>query len=288
MSVKVRFWGVRGSIPVPGPTTVRYGGNTACVEIRCGDQLFICDSGTGIRELGMSLMSEFKGRPLEGHILVGHTHWDHIQGFPFFVPAYVPKNRFKIHSVKSVGQDFEYIFQGQMGQNYFPVEIGDMAAQIEFEHTSGDIQLGETRIRTSFTNHPGVNIAFRFESGGRVVTYLSDHEGHRAFAGDNELTRRQDLEIENFCRGSDLLICDSQYTDEEYSYKRGWGHNRWRDALELGLASGARSLALFHHDPTRDDDAIDRIVAECRRIAQERSSGVDVFAAREGQTIDFP
>jgi len=283
--MKVRFWGVRGSIPVPGPDTARYGGNTSCVELRAGGQILICDSGTGIRECGLSLMSEFKGRPIQGDIFIGHTHWDHIQGFPFFIPAYVQHNSFRIHSVKAVGADFEHIFREQMGQNYFPVEINDMAARLEFLHAGGDIQAGAVKVRTIFTNHPGVNIAFRFEFEGASVVYLTDHENHEAFCGLTELSKRQDRSIEAFCREADLLICDAQYTEEEYRYKRGWGHGRWTDALSLGLAAGVKRLALYHHDPMRSDADIDRLVEDSRRKVRDKSSSMECFAAREKQEV---
>jgi phosphoribosyl 1,2-cyclic phosphodiesterase len=257
------------------------------VELRCADRLLICDSGTGIRELGMSLAAEYKDRPIDADLFISHTHWDHIQGFPFFMPAYMKRNSFRVHSVKSVGADFEYIFRGQMGQNYFPVEINDMSAKLEFLHSKGDIQVGAVKVRTIFTNHPGVNLAFRFEGEGASVTYLTDHENHQAFSGPTDLALRQDRSIEDFCRETDLLICDSQYSDEEYRYKRGWGHNRWKDALSLGLAAGVKRLALYHHDPTRTDDALDDVVDECRRVIQESGRKIECFAAREGQTLDL-
>ncbi|MFH2202630.1 MAG: MBL fold metallo-hydrolase [Elusimicrobiota bacterium] len=284
--IRVHFWGTRGSIPVPGKGTVRYGGNTSCVEINDGKNLFICDCGTGIRELGRRIMAETKGAPVEVALFVGHTHWDHIQGFPFFIPAYLPKNRVHVYSVKAVGDTFENILRGQMGMNYFPVEVGDMQAQIEFKHTSAEFEVGGVKVRTMYTNHPGVNVTFRFDyPGGKSVVYLTDHENHQAFGGKNELMVRQDDAIEEFCRGVDLLIADSQYSDADYKMKKGWGHSRWRDALNLGMAAGAKRLALFHHEPDRNDDEIDKIVQECREVVKASGSKLDCFAASENEEV---
>ncbi|HVE11780.1 MAG TPA: MBL fold metallo-hydrolase, partial [Elusimicrobiota bacterium] len=206
MSWSVRFWGVRGSIPAPGPDTVRYGGNTSCVEARVAGQLFIFDSGTGIRPLGLSLMSEHGEKPIEGHILIGHTHWDHIQGFPFFLPAYAPRNRFRIYSSHGVGKGFEKIFREQMNQNYFPIETGDMASKLEFLHVNGPFSVGDVRVETTFSNHPGVNLVYRLRHGDRSMVYLTDHENYQAQVQDrDEFSVKQDRIIEEFCRGADLL-----------------------------------------------------------------------------------
>ena len=281
----VRFWGTRGSIPAPGLETARYGGNTSCVEVRCAGRVIVCDCGTGIRALGENLSREFKDRTLDADIFVGHTHWDHIQGFPFFSPAYRKDNRLRIHSAQGVGWSFEKIFRDQMGQNYFPVEVADMAARLDFRPVSGPLRVGEVEVRTTFTNHPGVNMAFRFIHDGHSVVYLTDHENHRAQAPEaGEFADAQDRLIADFCRGADLLVCDAQYDDEEYRVKRGWGHGRWRDALALGLSAGVRRLALFHHEPTRTDAALDSVVEQCRR---EAGSRLEVFAAQEKQEVPF-
>jgi phosphoribosyl 1,2-cyclic phosphodiesterase len=288
MSVQVRFWGTRGSIPTPGKDTLKYGGNTSCVEIRSGDQIFVCDSGTGIRGLGTSLMKEFKGQAIDVNLFVSHTHWDHIQGFPFFIPSYVPKNRLSVVSGKSVGDSFENIIRGQMAQNYFPVEIGDMQASIEFKHSAEEMQVGPVTVRTTYTNHPGVDVAYRFDMpGGISVIYLTDHENHQALGGVSDLTKRQDDAIIAFCKGADLLICDAQYTDDEYEAKKGWGHSRWKDTVHLGLEAGVKKLALFHHDPERSDGAIDTIVDASVGIISKSGKSMECFGAQEGQTVSF-
>lgn len=285
MSVQVRFWGVRGSIPVPGPTTVRYGGNTPCVELRHEGELFICDSGTGIRELGFRLLKEFSGKPLEADVFVTHTHWDHIQGWPFFIPAYNPKSRMRIHSAHGVGAGFEQIFRSQMAHNFFPVEINDMAAKLEFVRVDKPFQVKGIPVQTLFTNHPGVDVAYRFNFPGATIVYLTDHECHRAQGTDADFYAGQDRLVAAFCQDADLLICDAQYDDEDYKMKRGWGHSRWRDAVELAVAAKVKRLALFHHEPTRSDDAIDKTVAQAQGLAQEMKGSFELFAAREGQEI---
>jgi phosphoribosyl 1,2-cyclic phosphodiesterase len=288
MTWRVRFWGTRGSIPAPGADTVRYGGNTSCVELRTGDRILICDSGTGIRLLGLSLLKEFGQRPIQADVFIGHTHWDHIQGFPFFLPAYSPRNSFRVHSAHGLGAGFEQVFRGQMNQSYFPVETQDMAAKMEFVSVNGPFDCSGIQVKTTFSNHPGVNIVYRFEKDGRSVTYLTDHENYQAQvdgqAGD--FARKQDRLIEDFCRGTDLLICDSQYTDQEYPTRRGWGHSRWRDTLALGMIAEVKRLVLFHHEPTRPDAELDVIQEDCRRILRESNSKMDCLVAREGLEIE--
>ncbi|MFA6028710.1 MAG: MBL fold metallo-hydrolase [Elusimicrobiota bacterium] len=285
MSVLVRFWGVRGSIPVPGARTVRYGGNTACVEVRRDGRVLICDSGTGIRELGLLLMKEAQGKPLDLDLFITHTHWDHLQGWPFFVPAYIPKNTVRIHSAQGAGADFKEIFRRQMGQNYFPVELGDMAAKIDFHKVTKPFDAGGVPVKTLYTNHPGVDIAYRFEFPEGSVVYLTDHECHRALGDDRDFFTGQDKLVADFCSGADLLISDAQYDDEDYKTKRGWGHSRWRDAVELAAAAKVRRLALFHFEPLKSDDEIDAVVEKARAHARSLGAGFECFGAREGQEI---
>jgi CheY-like chemotaxis protein/phosphoribosyl 1,2-cyclic phosphodiesterase len=280
----VRFWGTRGSIPISSQATLRHGGNTACVEVRAGGQVLILDCGTGMRDLGLAMAREFKGRPLAAHIFVGHTHWDHIQGFPFFVPLFNPANAFSLYSVHGAHGSLDNIFRGTMSEDYFPVPQSGLAARLNFVELSGPMDLGGVRVSFRHLNHPGVCIGFRIEAGGRAVTYLSDHESFYKLGGDNELSRRQDAEIVGFSRGSDLLIREAQYTEEEYPPRRGWGHSTFDDAVRDAAAAGVKRLALTHHDPDHTDDFLDAQAERCRALAGGK---FEVFTARDGQQMEL-
>jgi len=279
--VTVRFWGTRGSIPTPGPRTIRYGGNTACVEIRCGSMIMMLDCGTGAREMGLALQREFEGRPVDVSVFVGHTHWDHIQGFPFFMPAYVPGTRLTIHSLRGSDKSLEKIFTGQMDSSYFPVTASDLMARLQFVELDGTVKLGDATVSHVYLNHPGMAIGFRIDIGKKSVVYISDHEPYHRLSGDNEHNRKLDREIDEFARGADLYIREAQYTDEEYPGKRGWGHSTWSDALESAHEANVNLLALYHHDPMHDDDFIDRVVSECRAAMQRRGMNFVCFAAAD-------
>jgi len=285
--VKVRFWGTRGSCPVAGPKTVRYGGNTACIELRAGELLIIFECGTGIRELGSSLMKEFAGRPIEGHIFVSHTHWDHIQGFPFFVPLYSPKNAFNIYSVHGAHGSLQSIFSGSMAADYFPIPLAGMAGRLRFIEMTRPADLGTAKVSFCHLNHPGLCIGFRVETQGRTITYLGDHEGFGRLSGDNEMSRRQDADILEFARGSDLLIREAQYTEEEYALRKSWGHSTFDDVVRFGAASGAKRLVLFHHDPDHSDELMDKYSAYCRDLAAKAGSAMECSAASEGTCIEL-
>lgn len=282
-----RFWGTRGSIATPGQATIRYGGNTACTEVRCGDQLLILDAGTGIRVLGLSLLSEFQQRPIKGHIFVGHTHWDHIQGFPFFAPAFNPNNEFTIYSLHGGDKPLENVFRGQMDSDYFPVPLGEMKAKLKFSELESEVHLGEIQVSYIFLNHPGLAVGFRISFAGRSLVYLSDHENYGRLAPGGPSPNPMDVEIARFAENADLLISEAQYTEEEYEQKKGWGHSTFLDALERAAQAKVKRLAIFHHDPSHDDAFLDRILEFCQQTTAVRNYTFTCFLAQEGTSIEI-
>lgn len=285
--MKVRFWGVRGSIAAPGPRTARYGGNTPCVEVRAADQLFVVDAGTGIRELGLSLMKEAAGKPIHGTLLIGHTHWDHIQGFPFFTPLYVPTTKFAVYGVHGTTKGFEEVMAGQMHSTYFPVQMKDLGSKPTFHELREPVMIGPVKVSYHYLNHPGITIGFRFEHAGKIVSYISDHEPYGKLNAAGDFSDKEDAAVAKFVEGSDLLICEAQYTADEYLLKRGWGHSTFEDVVGLAQKAGVKRLALFHHDPLHDDEKMASLEAHSVKIVSDRKAPIEVFAAREGMTVEF-
>ena len=285
--VKVRFWGTRGSCPCPGPGTVRYGGNTACIEVRAGDTLIILECGTGLRGMGASLVKEFGSRPMEGHIFLSHSHWDHIQGFPFFVPLYNPKNSFKIYGLHAAHGSLKNVFSGSMAEDYFPVLLSDMGGKLDFVEMAGPQDAGEAKVKYRHLNHPGLCIGFRMETHGKTITYIADHECFARLSGENQESMRQDAEILDFARGSDLIIREAQYTEDEYSKKKGWGHSTFDDVVKFGIAAGTRKLVLFHHDPEHTDEIMDEKVVYCKKLVSLAGSEMECEAAAEGMALEL-
>lgn len=293
MSAFVRFWGTRGSIPTPGHATKRYGGNTSCVEIRIDDTLFICDGGTGLRELGLELLGRGQ-RGVVAHMFFSHMHWDHIQGFPFFVPAYAPANRLHVYESGPSETRVQRLLHGQMRSEYFPVTFADLGAQIGAGHfENGELEVEGVRIRCLAQRHPGQSFAYSFEKNGTKVVYATDSELDlnllNADQAKHELDapRRNAPDIVRFVEGADLLIGDAQYTDAEYPHKIGWGHARANTVVDLALEAGVRQCALFHHDPMHTDEAVDEKVRNARERALPRGGGLTVFGAREGLELKF-
>ncbi|HJX00495.1 MAG TPA: response regulator [Terriglobales bacterium] len=284
---RVKFWGTRGSIATPGPETIRYGGNTACVEVRCGGEIVIFDCGTGVRELGIALAKEYAERNLEVHLFVSHTHWDHIQGFPFFQPAYRSGNRVNIYSLHSPDRSLEKLFTGQMDGNYFPVTLDDLMARLHFEELTGDVRIGEMKISHMHLNHPGLALGFRMQSKGRSLVYMTDHEPYHKLLGDTQHTKKLDDEIDAFAQSSDLFIREAQYTDQEYLVKRGWGHSSSSDAVQSAMNAQAKRLVLFHHDPMHDDQQIDSMVEFCRSQMKSNGMEIPVMAAADKLTLQI-
>lgn len=297
--MKIRFWGTRGSIPSPGPRTVRYGGNCSCVEIRTrSGELFIIDAGTGIRELGISLMAK---QPVSAHIMLSHTHWDHISGFPFFPPAFAPGNALTIYAARNIDKRLEDVMAGQMEYTYFPVTLSDLPADINYrELLEETFTIGSARITTHYLNHTSICMGYRVEADGRSVAYVSDHEpyGLALYGSDppaeqigrglkDGVVHVGDRRLIDWIAGSDLVIQDTQYTPEEYPKKIGWGHGSADYVTDVALLAEARRLALFHHDPLHDDKKVDEIVDFCRdRVAEARGT-LQVFAAAEGQMLEL-
>ena len=250
----VRFWGVRGSIACPGPETVRYGGNTSCIEMQIAGQRLIFDGGTGLRVLGQSLLRE---TPLEGHLFFTHSHWDHIQGFPFFVPAFIKGNKFNIYgAIAPNGSTIEQRLNDQMLHPNFPVPLQIMGADLTFcDIAIGEtVQLGDVVVENALLNHPGEAVGYRVTWNGHSVAYVSDTE---------HFTDRLDEHVLWLSNEADLLIYDSTYTDEEYhsdkSSKVGWGHSTWQEAVKVAKAANVKKLVIFHHDPLHSDSFMDQI-----------------------------
>ncbi len=286
--VRARFWGTRGSIAKPGPSTARYGGNTSCVEIRSArETLVILDCGTGGHSLGQNLMSAgVEG--LRGHILISHTHWDHIQGIPFFDPLFAPGSEWDIYGPKGLGQSLRETLAGQMQYTYFPVTLDACGAKIRYHDlVEGTFDIDDIKVSTRYLNHPALTLGYRLEADEAVVVYACDHEPHSRLlaTGDGEITG-QDLRHAEFVERADLLIHDAQYTAEEYPAKIGWGHSSVEYVLKLSEHSKVNRVALTHHDPLRDDDAVDRLLTNFRTSLHGSSSSLDVFAAAEGQVVE--
>ncbi|MBI3979668.1 MAG: response regulator [Chloroflexi bacterium] len=293
--MQIRFWGTRGSIAKPGPTTLRYGGNTSCVEVRTAEgTIFVVDCGTGAHGLGQALLASGI-RPLRGHLLISHTHWDHIQGFPFFTPLFIRGNEWDVYAPRGLNQRLEEVLAGQMEYTYFPVTLDQLAATIRYHDlVEGTFEAGGVRIVTRYLNHPALTLGYRLEVGGVTMVYAADHEPHSRHQPDPahlaadapaRLVHREDQRHVEFLAGADLVIHDTQYTEAEYGKKVTWGHSPAEWAVDFAAAAGVKRLALFHHDALRDDEALDRLVEVCRRRA---GSALDVFAAAEGMVVDLP
>ena len=279
--MRIKVWGCRGSLPTPGSDTVRYGGNTTCLEIRLNDgTLIIADAGSGIRRLGTKLLAEEDLTEL--YLFVTHAHWDHLTGFPFFRPAYSSKNRIYVRGGPRVKRSLAKYLEHQMEPPFFPVPFKVMQAAFDF--TSGDpkrTSIGSAEIIPIPLSHPGGGYGFKLIEDGRAFVFLPDNELDLAY--ENGLTKEDYVDL---CRGAALLMHDAQYTDDEYaSSKVGWGHSRLSSAVELGIRAKVERLGLFHHDPDHSDDDIDGFVVLCRNQVMQAGSKMECFGAQEGMEI---
>jgi CheY-like chemotaxis protein/phosphoribosyl 1,2-cyclic phosphodiesterase len=289
--MRVRFWGTRGSIATPGRGTNHFGGNTSCVELTTADgELLILDCGTGAHMLATELMAHGK-RAIDPKILVGHTHWDHIQGFPFFSPAFVEGNTIAIYGPEGSRGSLHDVLAGQMEFTYFPVELNQLPAKISYHDlTEGIHTIGGARVATQFLHHPAMTLGYRVEADGVAVVYLVDHEPFsdelwRAGAEPGRIEsilHEGDRRHAKFMAGADLVIHDAQYTPEEYASKKTWGHSPYDYVVQIAAAAGVRRVALTHHDPSHDDHFVADLERKARILALQRGTGLDVFCAYEG------
>lgn len=296
----LKLWGVRGSIPVPGSDTLRYGGNTSCLEVRADGEIIILDAGSGIRELGNSLEKEFRSAPIQTTVLSTHAHWDHIQGLPFFLPAYSEKNTLRLLGYKGVGGGFGAILSRQMAVPFFPVRLRDLPCDLSIEElTAMEFRVGKVRVCSRFVNHPGNCVGYRLFTSAGSIAFVPDHEPYEYRKLHAEACARATPEqarkfavserakLVEFLQGVDLLYLDAQYTDDEYQQHIGWGHGSLTTSIDLGVDAKVRKLLLFHHDPNHDDDMIDSMVAKARELVRDRESKMEVAAAREGEEFSL-
>jgi phosphoribosyl 1,2-cyclic phosphodiesterase/CheY-like chemotaxis protein len=289
--VLIRFWGTRGSIPTPGRGTTLFGGNTSCVELRAADgSVVILDCGTGARPLGLDLMSRAPSLP-PIHILVTHTHWDHIQGFPFFLPAYLAGTRLTVYGPRGLDRTLEGSLSGQMQHTYFPVQLNELRADIAFEEIAEErFRLGSYRVTSQLINHTTATVGYRIQVGGLNIAYVTDHEPfwwEATARHPHRFVHPGEERHAAFVTGADVLIHDAQYADDEYAAKRGWGHSTIEYAVDLAARAGVKRLILFHHDPTHSDAWIRRNLARARRRAAAQRSDVEIVAAAEGDQLEL-
>lgn len=295
--MKVKFWGVRGSIPSPGPKTVKYGGNTTCIEIRTrNNDLIILDSGSGIFPLSQSIISE---TPVNAHIFITHTHWDHIHGLPFFAPLFIADNRVNIHGGFDVvtQQGIEHALSVQLQYSYFPIREAELKAQVNYNTlTEGEtVKAGSALITPTLMNHPVLNFGYRVQDAGKSVFFTGDHEPpYNIYQPDDEdfndyenLISEKRKSILNGITDADVLIADSSYTIEEYPQKRDWGHGTFDSSIELALSANVSKLICTHHEPTRSDQDLEAVFQQVLNRHTNVQNNLDICLAKEGMEIEI-
>jgi phosphoribosyl 1,2-cyclic phosphodiesterase/CheY-like chemotaxis protein len=295
---RIKLWGVRGSLPVPGPATNRYGGNTSCVEVRADGEIIVLDAGTGIRRLGLALEKELGPETIKLTLLITHTHWDHIQGLPFFAPAYNSKNLIRILGYEGARAGLAAVLASQMETPFFPVGLHELQSHLAIEELKEmEFHIGKVKVEARFANHPGICAAYRLFTSAGSITYMPDNEPYerlklqlaaqdgidgteaRDFAGGER------AKMVEFLKDCDVAILDSQYTDEEYKGHIGWGHSPLSSTVRLALDANVKRVLLFHHDPSHDDDMIDAMVEQARDLVRESGKATVVEGGREGAEI---
>jgi len=299
--MKLRFWGVRGSVPTPGKHTVRYGGNTPSIELRLkDDKLVILDAGTGIRNLGDHLIPA--GESLKAFLLITHPHWDHIQGFPFFKPAFIAGNELTIVGTERPEKRLHEIIAEQMNRIYFPVQLHALEAKITFVpvEEGSKLRIFDANVETMYVNHPGFTVGYRMVYEGKTLVYISDNEPFdrsHALTLDNfesivkekfnNVAGDPNKRIYDFCREADVLIHDATYTPEEYIEHVGWGHSHYLFTLKVSAEANVKRLYLFHHDPGHSDDKVDDILKKCKKEVKSRGYRFECEAATENSEIEI-
>lgn len=291
----IQFRGVRGSIPSPGPDTSQFGGNTPCIEIRAENEpLIILDAGTGIRKLGLDVVKDPSVNEI--HLFFSHTHWDHIQGLPFFTPLFIPKYTINMYGPIHYSKNLEQILSQQMEYTYFPVRVQELAANISFNDIGEtEMNVGNFTIRTKYVNHPVVCLSYIISHGGKSFAYVTDHEPYRNLFTDGSeseqeegrlVAQEQTDALIDFLEGVDVMCIDAQYTPEEYKSRVGWGHSSVDDSLQLGKEAGVGEVLLFHHDPDRTDAELQKILSNLQDRSWSPTSGsVPVRLSRERLVI---
>ncbi|MFZ9297017.1 MAG: MBL fold metallo-hydrolase [Hylemonella sp.] len=296
--MKVKFWGVRGSIPSPGPKTVRYGGNTTCIEVRTdNNELIILDAGTGIFPLSQTLLPEL---PLRANLLLTHTHWDHIQGLPFYMPNFIPGNVLRLHGAFDpvAGKGVEQALTVQLQHSFFPVLEDEIRAGVEYLTLSAGqpIEIGSALVTPFQLNHPVINYGYRIECNGKSIFFTGDHEppynihppGDPLFDESQRLLQSKEQAVLDAIRGVDVLIADSSYTEQEYPQKKGWGHGTLSSSIQLARKAKAKVLYCTHHEPTRSDDELEAAFAQALADQPGTKDAVtDIRLAREGECYEF-
>jgi phosphoribosyl 1,2-cyclic phosphodiesterase len=302
--LSVRFWGDRGSIPCPGPATVKYGGNTSCLEIRADNRLVIIDFGTGVKPLGDWLMdNDFKKGPIDADIFITHTHWDHIMGFPMFTPVFIPTSRLRIRGPVSYEEDtLESIISAQLSYRYWPVRASELSARIEYDQIKEtSLDLGDGLwVTTKYLNHPILCLGYRFEYKGKSIVTAYDNEPFRnLFPADpadpsydeeaaregGQVAREENEKVLRFFLGADVLIHDAQYTAAEYKSHLGWGHSSYEHAINSANKAKVKKLVLFHHDPNRSDSQLEQLEAGYQAKIRGKTS-MEIMMAREGLVVE--
>lgn len=295
--MKIRFWGVRGSIPSPGPKTVRYGGNTTCIEVRSdAGELIIIDAGTGIAALSQALLSQL---PLTANIFITHTHWDHIHGLPFFLPFFIPGNKVRLHGAFDIvtGQGVQQVMDAQMQYSFFPIREAELRAMIDY-HTleMGEVvTAGDVVVKSTLMNHPVTDFGYRVECDGKSMFFTGDHEPwYNIYDPDDEgyaefqaMIDEKQRELEAFLSGVDVLVVDCSYTAAEYPAKRGWGHGTFDGAIQLARRVGAKKLICTHHEPTRSDEDLERAFAEVMQKYPAQPGDPEIMLSCEGLEISL-